>query len=244
MAARAYQRGVHHSVHGQTRRFLPFLIPAGLAVGLLTGCGQESTPDAALTSSVEISKADLAGARAGLGRYLTQNRPESSQTSTDIPGCPALSQERLEDALEGIGVSTTFKDWGTEIEWNEYEELNPDLLGIACGGDSDGNANDGDTEAGIIAVDLIDKATDKEFLTWLKAEMPKVSTQKTTGIPGSTTMGSCQTIDGSTACIEVWAQDSFLIGISIMGVDRAQTTQVLSDIIPDVITTLADQPAS
>lgn len=74
----------------------------------------------------------IAAARQGLARWLAEHRPATPQTSTNIPGCPAIELKSVQAALATIGSTKTLEDWGTEIEWGEYvtylDMLGPQVL--------------------------------------------------------------------------------------------------------------------
>ena len=176
---------------------------------------------------------EVEAAKAGLARYLEANRPETPQTSTNIPGCPVVEVGVLEQALADVGYpDTTLGGWGTEIEWNEYEDISPDLMGVACGGDSDGNPNDSDfgTAGGMVAVDL---SGHTDFSTFL-------------GDMGLTAEGDAS---GDTAtfcpeaglCLSLWHSDGLVIGTTLMadGADEERVGTMLDLILPDALTALA-----
>ena len=149
-------------------------------------------PIAAETTAVSSSATGVEAARAGLARWLKENRPATPLTSTDIDRCPAIELTTLTKALITVGLTDELQDWGTEIEWNEYEALSPDLMGIVCGGDSDGEAHRSEigTAAGVIAVALttFDKLV-KDFEIELGQD--------------GVTAAQCFEDSGATTCVEV-----------------------------------------
>lgn len=176
---------------------------------------------------------DVAAARAGLARYLEANRPETPTTSTNIPGCPVLEVSVLEEQLAAVGFAdTTLEGWGTEIEWNEYEDISPDLMGVACGGDSDGTPNDSDfgTAGGMVAVDL---AGHTDFPTFLGA-MGLVTEGEETG----DTVTICPE---AGYCMSLWHSDGLVVGAALMaeGADEETTGTLLEAALPEALATLA-----
>src|SRR6187402_2908722 len=124
----------------------PLALLAGLA--LIGSAGAHA-------SVPRADDARVAAAREGLADWLAANKPASPSTSTDLPGCPALDLETLGDALAGVGLDGDLGDWGTEIEWDEYEDIDRNMMGVVCEGDTDGDSHDGSFElaAGVFAVD-------------------------------------------------------------------------------------------
>jgi len=208
--------------------------------------GDETTPDDAgettdegsgggVSGSEGVSSADVEAARAGLAAYLEANMPATPQTSTNIPGCPAVEQAVLEDALAGAGYpGTSLGGWGTEIEWDEYEGVGQDVIGIVCGGDSDGNPNDSDfgVAAGVIAVDLKGTGAAPEDL-FGDAER----TAGPEGIGGEVA-SLCQ---DDTFCFAAWISDDLVLGtvLNTDGATEESARTLLDATLPSVLETLA-----
>lgn len=177
---------------------------------------------------------DVEAARAGLARYFEANKPETPTTSTDIPGCPVLEVSVLEERMAEAGLAdTTLEGWATEIEWNEYEDISPDLMGVACGGDSDGNPHDSDfgTAGGMVAVDL---SGHTDFATFLG----DLGLSADGDVSGDTV-----TICPETGfCTSLWHSDGLVIGVTLMadGVDEETAGALLEASLPDALTTLAN----
>lgn len=197
---------------------------------------QETGDDAGQTSddaggvTAEVSHEEVEAARAGLASYLEANRPETPQTSTNIPGCPVLDAAVLETALADADYpDTTLEGWSTEIEWSEYEELSPDLMGVVCGGDSDGDPNDSDfgTASGMVAIDLSDH-TDFDTMAGL------LGVEAADG----DRVAACPNPD---ICVALWHQDGLVIGAVLMaeGADEARVGGLLDAVLPEALSTLA-----
>ncbi|QDO87581.1 hypothetical protein FNH13_03880 [Ornithinimicrobium ciconiae] len=179
-------------------------------------------------------EADIEAARAGLARYLEANMPETPQTSTNIPGCPAIEQTVLEAALAGVGYpDTVLGGWTTEIEWDEYEDVGDDVIGIVCGGDSDGDPNNSDygVASGIAAVDLKGTAATPDML------FPGAEVQ-----PGHAELGGeVVTMCDDDLCFALWNRDDLVIGtvLNTAGVDEASARALLDATLPTILETLA-----
>lgn len=187
--------------------------------------------------------ATLEDARAGLASWLQENRPETPQTSTSIPGCPAIDVADLQEAMAQVGLGEqTLGGWGTEIEWSEYSDIDPELMGITCGGDTDGNANDSDHAlmAAVIAVDVQGYGSAEEVL------------EAMLGLPLEQADGSPQGLDGQTAtacleesmCFAVWQEDDFVLATALLTdgevpVSAETTTELLHSIVPTMIQSLS-----
>lgn len=181
----------------------------------------------------------MKSARAGLARWIAAHKPATPQTSTDIPGCPAIALDDVQSALAAAGATAPVKDWGTEVEWNEYSEIDPDLLGIACGGDSDGDSHDSDTGVafGIAAVDLTGKGTFTQLQSTVGVD--GVTDQPAPSLPGGTVQVACP--DGT--CIAFWHDgDGLVLAVSIIGVeglDASTAATIIDTIGPKALQTLA-----
>lgn len=183
---------------------------------------------------------DLQPARDGLASWLQANRPETPQTSTNIPGCPAISVERVEEAMAEVGYpDITLGGWATEIEWDEYEEVHPDLMGLVCAGDAYGNPNASDlmTASGVTVVDLADLADFESMLP-------------TMGLPGLTVEPAPEHLGGELVatcameelCVAFWHSDGLVVGVPLVadGADEDTVEQLLVLLLPDVLATLAE----
>lgn len=189
------------------------------------------------------SSLDLDAARAGLASWLEQNRPATPSTSTNFPDCPLLESAALEEALEQAGLgSHTLGGWGAEIEWSEYSDIDPDLMGVTCGGDTDGNANDTDHEvlAGVIGVDVAGVAAPDEVIAAML------------GAPATAVEGQPAGLEGSSSalcfeemmCFAFWHQDDFLLAAAVLTdgsvtPDPESSVAVLHAVVPQMIQSLS-----
>ncbi|WP_141784642.1 hypothetical protein [Ornithinicoccus hortensis] len=199
------------------------------------------TDAATATEGADPAAEEVAGARAGLASWLEENKPETAQTSTDIPDCPAITVERMEEALGAAGhEGVSLASWGTEIEWSEYEALHPDLMGIVCGGDSDGDTHDSEfgTASGVFAVDLAGKSDFESLLSALDvADADSVQPPEELG-------GDLRTAcfeDGPPFCVAIWHSDGLVLGTSLIAddADEEAVQAMLVDLLPDVLDSLA-----
>lgn len=207
------------------------------------GAGAGDGDDTDETTATEVANPateEVTGARTGLAAWLEEHKPATPQTSTDIPDCPAITLERMEEALGVAGYEgTSLASWGTEIEWSEYEALHPDLMGIACGGDSDGDAHDSEfgTAGGVFAVDLADRTDFESLLTALGvADADSVDPPEEFG-------GDLRTAcfdDGPEFCVAIWHSDGLVLGTSLIadGADGEAAQTMLVDVLPDLLDSL------
>lgn len=239
------------------RGALPLSLPVVAALALSLGaCGDDggaseppTPPDGAGETTAPGPAApdpDVDAARAGLAGYLEANRPPTPQTSTNIEGCPALDLASAQAALAEVGHGdVTLGGWGTEIEWDEYEAFGPDVLGIACGGDSDGNPNDGEVGVGlaIAAVDLAPVADDPRFEgfdSFVEATgLDGVSAvDAPEGAPPGEWSATCFPGEG---CLAFWYDDGLVLAVGLLGesATQEQAQQLLQTTLPELLTTLA-----
>lgn len=246
-----------------TRRSAAVAAAAALAL-TLTACGDDDEPEVAEQDSTAqdgttqgpetrsgatgagettgVEEADgteaaseLEGARAGLARYLEANMPATPTTSTSIPGCPAVERAVMEEALAGAGYpDTSLEGWATEIEWDEYEDVGDDVIGIVCGGDSDGSPNDSHVgvAAGVVAIDLkgTGAAPEDIFGDGERTAGPE-------GLGGKIT-GFCQ---DEEFCVAAWISDDFVLGtvLNTDGATEASARAMLESTLPTMLETLA-----
>lgn len=180
--------------------------------------------------------ADVEAARAGLARYLEVNRPATPQESTDIPGCPAIDQAVLEEALAEVGYpEIALEGWGTEIEWDEYSDVSEDLMGIVCAGDSDGDPHGSEfgVASGVIAVDVAGEIDPADLF-------PDVESTPGPAELGGEVQSMC---DGTGFCVAAWHSDGFVIGTTLIteGATEATVRDLLEATLPDMLVTLAQQ---
>lgn len=197
-------------------------------------------PDADSETSSAPGAGVVEAARAGLGDWLEANRGSTSEDSTP-PDCPALDAAVLEDALADAGhPDTTLAGWGTEIEWSEYEQLHPDLVGVSCGGDSDGDTEDAEfgTAAGVLAVDLAGRTTYEEFTAALGLE--GLRDVDAPGELGGLIQTSCFP-DGPDFCAALWHRDGLVVGASLIaeGVEDQAPADLLVATLPTIVDNLA-----
>lgn len=189
----------------------------------------DGNPGTATDIGADVSPGDIEAAKAGLDRYLQANMPETPSTSTNIPGCPVIDQAVLEQAMADQGIANpNLQGWGAEIEWDEYEDISTELMGVVCGGDSDGNPRDSEfgTASGMVAIDLTGR-TDFETL------VGSLGVQ-----PDGNTVTICPE-DGF--CTTLWHTDGLLIGTVLMGEGSTEQAVegLLAAILPDALATIA-----
>lgn len=200
---------------------------------------QESTEPTTRTSeqSGVVTADQIVAAQDGLARWLAANRPATPQTSTDIPGCPAMELEVLQAALDERGLTDPIEDWATEVEWDEYEDLDPELMGIACGGDSDGDANDSGTDGtsvGLAALDLGDVGWTAFLETTELSALPATTLPS---LPGDAVADCLEDM-----CLVVWhAEQGLMLALMVEGptLTAADVEEMLQDWAPGMLTALA-----
>lgn len=233
----------------------PRLTIAGLAAAVATlaapaavlaGSAPRSDPPAP-PSDPTGGDTDLTAAREGLAAWLKANKPASPSTSTDIPGCPAIELDTLQSAVADAGLPGTLQDWGTEIEWSEYQDIDPDLMGIVCGADTDGDSHDTDTELGVGVV-AVDAGTDDRavsLITGFGFGALDVVDANVPGVPGGTLTTGCVGEGELGVCITLWDLDGLVIGIVLRSdsqpVPDGVSQDVLEAVLPDILATLEMQ---
>lgn len=189
---------------------------------------------------VMVDDALVTAARAGLAGWLDVNRPPTPSSSTDLVGCPAIDADAYAELLgaHGIVVDPTDADWGTEIEWNEYEELSPEMIGIVCGGDTDGDTHDSTMSAafGIFAVELPASVTTDDLLAWSGFPLEFIA-----GTDGDTASACDRSAD--TFCLGLWHRDGLVLGVTLINdaapADDATMTAIVDATVPQLLATLA-----
>jgi len=190
---------------------------------------------------------DVAAAREGLAAWLAANKPASPSTSTDLPGCPAVDLAALEGAMADIGLDGSLGDWGTEIEWDEYQDIDRNLMGIVCGGDTDGDAHDTDYElaAGVFAVDA---GTDERAISVIEGlgfGALDVVDADIAGVPGGELTTGCVGDGGLATCLTFWNLDGLVIGTTLwsdsQSLPEGASQSLLEALLPTMLTTLAGQ---
>ncbi len=204
-----------------------------------------SAPTGTADSSDGAGDVGLAAARAGLAAWLQANKPASPSTSTDLPGCPAIELETFEAAMADAGVPAALGDWGTEIEWSEYSDIDPDLMGIVCGGDTDGDAHDSDSElaAGVFAVDAGTDERAVSIITGFSFGALDVIDADIAGVPGGTLTTGCLSDGGLSACLTFWDLDGLIIGTRLLSdvseLPDGSSQVLLESALPQILATLA-----
>ena len=192
---------------------------------------------------------DIDAARAGLAAYLEVNRPESPTTSTNTPGCPAIGLDRLQEALGAVGIDDKIEGWATEIEWREYQRIDPDLMGITCGGDADGDAHDSDFElsASVYAVDAGDVDRAQEIIDELGFGALDF---EPAAVPGGELASFCadDPEQSLSLCLSFWSNDGFVLGVilasDVTDIPDGASHAVLEDTFDDIVATLSAVPAA
>jgi hypothetical protein len=238
---------LHPGTAPRRRPRLPISVLAAaiaISIGAATaGAGSASaahaTPpdDSATDSPVPVGEA-----QAGLARILDAHRPADLQTTTTLDGCPIIERKAFEGGLHEGGFEDRLPAWGTEIRWDEYEQLNPAMVGVTCLGDSDGNVDDDaiGTLAGVLAVDLVSPVTFPDLAAW---GMPSGEFSGSTPVAGGELVSECVAEDPTFGCIAVWHSGGLAIGLMVLddasSVDQSVVDNMLVDILPDVLYSLA-----
>ena len=216
-----------------------------IAVGAATaGAGSASaahaTPpdDPATGTPVPVGEA-----QAGLARIVDAHRPTDLQTTTELEGCPIIERKAFEGGLHEGGFEDRLPAWGTEIRWDEYEQLNPAMVGVTCLGDSDGNVDDEaiGTLAGVLAVDLVSPVTFPDLAAW---GMPSGEFSGSSPVAGGELVSECVDEPEMFGCISVWHSGGLVVGLMVLGDDAPIEQSVVDDmligLLPDVLYTLAE----
>lgn len=222
--------------------------PAVTIAAALTALGAVAVPAAGASTeppgqddAIVIDEALVESARAGLAGWLDVNRPPTPLTSTDLAGCPAIDVAAFADVLgeHGVGIdpAPASTGWGTEIEWNEYGDLSPDMIGIFCGGDTDGDPHDTPIGGGfgVFAVELVDPATLADLAAWTT-----LGIEFAPGADGDEAV-SCGEI-GDSYCLALWHHDGLVLGVvlfnDVVPADEAAMPTIAASLVPQILTTL------
>ena len=182
-------------------------------------------------------------ARAGLAAYLVDHRPASPSDSSEIAGCPAIDLERFQTALDDNAVpGDPIGGWSTEIEWDEWQEIDPELMSVVCAGDADGDAHDGDVRLGA-AIAVIDAGSEERALEVEQMVGFGTLDAEPADVPGGEVMATCVDWDGLAVCVTLWSQDGFVVATLLssdeLDIPDGAGTAVLEDVLDDVLVTLA-----
>ena len=186
---------------------------------------------------------DLDAARAGLAAFLEEHRPASPSDSSEIAGCPAIDLDRFQAALDHAGLADDpIADWGTEIEWDEWSEIDAQLMSVVCAGDADGDAHDFEAQLGA-GIAVIDAGTEERALEVEQMVGFGALDAEPASVPGGEVMATCVDWEDLAACVTVWSQDGFVVAALLRSDERdipdGAGTAVLEDVLPNVLTTLA-----
>lgn len=207
-----------------------------------TSTGDITTGDT--TRSADIDDADIVAAKEGLAGFLAANPLPTPTTSNSFVGCPIVELDVLEVATsELLRAPVALLDWGTEIEWSEYQDIDPDLQGVACTGAADGDTHDTDDTiaAGVAAIDITDVTTFDDFLDVVIGS--DVEWESGT-FAGGDSRQHCFDEDetGDTnVCFEFWARDSLVLAYVVFGSEVGQPAlgSSLDDLVPLMVEHLA-----
>jgi hypothetical protein len=223
-----------------------------VAAGIAVVAGLAATAPIAVwaSSPPEPAEAPVAAAREGLADWLAAHRPSSPSESTDLAGCPVIDLDTFERAVADVGLLGDLGglgDWGTEVEWDEYEDIDADLMGVVCGGDTDGDSHDSSYElaAGVVAVDAGTDARAIDVLAGLGFGALDVTEADVAGVPGGDVSAGC-IVDGELhACLALWSLDGLVLGVTVWSDRRAlpsdAATAVLDSVLPEMLDALAGQ---
>ena len=216
-----------------------------IAVAATAGAGSASAAHATPPDDPAAdapAPAPVTEAQAGLARIVDANRPADLQTTTTLDGCPVIERKAMEGGLHDGGFDNRLPAWGTEIRWNEYEQLNPAMVGVMCVGDTDGNVDDEaiGTLAAVFAVDLVSPVTFPDLAAW---GMPSGEFAGSTPAAGGELVSECIDEPPTFGCIAVWHSGGLAIGLMVLddesSVDRSVVDNMIVDLVPDVLVALA-----
>lgn len=217
-------------------------VPAIAAAGAAPG---GSAPG----DAVVVDEALVADAKAGFAAWIEVNRPATPHASTKLVGCPAVDGDELLATMGDHGVELDVAladaDWATEIEWSEYATLDEDMIGIVCGGDSDGDANDTSIAGGfgVFVVELADEVTTDDFITWSGFPLEFAD-----GANGEVAAACADELD-ERFCLAFWHRDDLVLGLMLINdaapADDATLYALLDAVVPSALAALgAIDPAT
>lgn len=218
------------------RSVLMMIVIAGVCVAPVVPV--RAAPDDSGTASADIAS-DVAAARGGLARFLEVNRPAAPEAFTEINGCPAIAREQFESALADTGFSDPLGDWGTTIEWEQFLAFDPTLLGIACRGDTDGEADDANFGlfGGLLIVDV---GSDDRVADLYQHLAFGVLDVETADVPGGEISSLCVNDAGIGVCMAFWSFDGFVVGVNVWSSAEEVPEGTASTVLVTVLTTVID----
>jgi hypothetical protein len=214
-----------------------------IAVAATAGAGTASAAHATPPDDPTAAPpAPVGEAQAGLARILDANRPADLQTTTTFDGCPVITRKAIEGGLHDGGFADRLPVWGTEIHWDEYEQLNPAMVGVLCVGDTDGDVEDSamGTLTAVFAVDLVAPVTFPDLAAW---GMPSGEFAGSTPAAGGELVSECVDEVPAFGCIAVWHSGGLAVGLMVLddaaAPDQAVVDTMIVGLLPDVLYSLA-----
>jgi hypothetical protein len=219
------------------------LAVAASSAGAGSASAAQATPPAEPAAGTPDTPLPIGEAQSGLSRILDDNRPTDPEGMTRLAGCPIVERKALEGALHGGDFDDRLPAWEAEVYWDEYEPLNPAMVGVTCLGDSDGVLEDDavGTFAVIFAVDLVSPVTFSDLAEW---GLPSGTFSGSTPAAGGELASECVDEDEFHGCVSVWHSSRLAVGLMVLedddvAVSGSATDAVLVDVVPDVVHTLA-----
>ena len=227
-----------------------FATAAAIAVVAMAGVGTASAAHATPPDDPTAAPpAAVSEAQAGLARIVDANRPADPQAMpmTTFDGCPVVARKAIEGGLHDSGFEDRLPAWSTEIRWDEYEQLNPAMVGVLCIGDTDGNIDDQamGTLTAVFAVDLVSPVTFPDLAAW---GMPSGQFAGSTPAAGGELVSECVDEAPAYGCIAVWHSGGLAVGLMVLddtaAPDQAVVDAMIVDLVPEVLHDLAHAPMS
>lgn len=207
-------------------------------------------PDAVAVAAVPAVVVDddsVAAARTGLVAFLAANPPadppEDPARQGDLAVCPLLTLEQLQAAVDALGFTEPLLDFRARPLANSLAAIAPDLPGVVCAADVDGDSRD--AEYGLYAdVTVVDLGADTLVLDYYAAVgRDRITAVVAPQLPGGKLYRSCSLDEGFNACMAFWNDGGFVVAVNLwsnpLEITEEQVVQLLIALYPQVIETLA-----
>lgn len=191
-----------------------------------------------------LADVDVDGAAVGLAAWLRANRPATPTATAIFPGCPSIALDAVQAALADAGLTGSLSDWTAEIEWDEYADIDRDLMGVVCSGETVPAAgNDLELAASIVAIDA---GTDDRAINVIAGYgfgALDVVDADIAGVPGGELSTGCVSAGSLAACMTFWSLDGLIVGTTLWSDQQelpdGTSEAVLAELLPYILTILA-----
>ena len=226
------------AIYGCRVRSLARLVPAVALTANLAGASGAAAAPAAFA----ITDDDVAAAAAGLDAYLAANRPASPADVASLDDCPVVGLDALARQVAAAGFADELHGWGATVEWGEYAEIGPSVLGVTCRASAGGDPADGTDElaVSVLAVDIGSATNLPELLNLVGYGATE---SEPAGVPGGHVDSACVDETGLGVCLSFWSSGGLVLGTTIWSetqeVPEGSARDVLVATLPVMLDSLA-----